>query len=190
MKNLALIFTVLACMSCSSNKEVNEMALEVDLMAVPPTSSANEIVVGPADSSVARKLVKEGFLKFETSDVQETRNRLMNAVGKTSAYVSLDQESRSPERVSYTLEIKIPHLQFDTFLNSATKNVTYFDEKRINVSDITAEYVDTEIRLKAKKEIEARYLQLLARASSVKDVLSIEKEAEESAEGQLKLFKD
>jgi hypothetical protein len=100
------------------------------------------------------------------------------------------------DKVSYTLIVRIPASKFDSFLNSATKDVHYFDHKQIDVKDVTAEYFDVETRLKTKKEIELRYRELLKKASTIKDILSVETELGtirteiESAEGQLKLLAD
>jgi hypothetical protein len=100
------------------------------------------------------------------------------------------------DKVSYTLIVRIPASKFDSFLNSATKDVHYFDHKQIDVKDVTAEYFDDETRLKTKKEIELRYRELLKKASTIKDILSVETELGtirteiESAEGQLKLLAD
>jgi hypothetical protein len=193
MKNLILL-TMLASASCSSEKEDAPAARQIDLMLAPQLEMEVQAVL--EKTTVARKLIREGKIEFETSDVEKTRSRIMDALSANNGYVSSDEESRSPEKTSYALVVRIPYLKFDNFLNSATKGVAYFNEKKICVKDVTAEYTDTEIRLKTKKEIEARYLQLLARASSVKDVLNIEKEAGvvraeiESAEGQLILLKD
>ena len=66
------------------------------------------------------------------------------------------------------------------------------DAKNINTQDVTEEFIDVEARLKTKKELEARYLELLKQAKTVADIVSIEGQianvrAEiESMEGRLK----
>jgi hypothetical protein len=120
----------------------------------------------------------------------------LSAVSANEGYISSDAEDKMEDRRSYTLVVRVPSVHFDTFLVSATKGVLSFDRKKIFVEDVTAEYSDHETRLKTKKEIETRYLQLLNRASTVKDILAIEKEVGavrteiEVAEGQLNLLRD
>jgi hypothetical protein len=50
----------------------------------------------------------------------------------------------------------------------------YTDTKNITADDVTSEFVDVEARLKSKKEVEKRYLELLARAQKVTDVIEVE----------------
>jgi len=186
LKTFLLCFTILILSGCS--KEVEETAYEmnIDLMQVPQPDESNEMVVNHEESkeskerprvTTSRKLIKEGFVEFQTSDIEETKKQVMKAVSHHNAYVSSDSERKIDNNLNYTLVVRVPSAKFDAFFSSATKNVSYFDEKRINVKDVTAEFVDTEIRLKTKKEIESRYLQLLHKATTVKDILNIEKEA-------------
>lgn len=79
---------------------------------------------------------------------------------------------------------------------SIGNGVSYFDEKEIYSEDVTSEYIDTEARIKTKKILETRYLELLKKASKVSEILEIEKELStireeiESKEGQLKYMQN
>ena len=200
MRNLALLILILLLGSCTKHPEQGP-AMEVDLMAVAsepqqkaeaPTPSA----LDKANETIPRKLVKNGEIEFETTDLAQTRETITNLVKVNGGYVLSDSEEEMSERKVNALNVKIPAEKFDAFLAATTKGITHFDRKIIRVQDVTAEYLDHEIRIKTKKEIEARYLQLLTRASTVKDVLEIEKELGnvrteiESAEGQIKLLND
>jgi len=198
MKNLILLIMFSCLLACSGKPGANQVEAKVDLMAAspPPQEQGGLQTADVSKSNVSRKLVKDGIIEFETADIDKTKSQITAAVSANKGYVSSDQENKMENRRSYTMTVRIPADKFDRFLASATKDVLYFDRKQINVKDVTAEYFDSETRLKTKKEIEARYLQLLNRASSVKDILEIEKELGairieiESAEGQLKLLND
>jgi hypothetical protein len=68
--------------------------------------------------------------------------------------------------------------------------------RNVTAEDVTDQFVDTETRLKAKKEVELRYLAILKQANKVADILEVEdklrviQEEIESVEGRLKLLKD
>jgi len=205
LKTLFLCIGILTLSGCSKDVEESAFEMQVDFMQVQPPVETNEIIVNdavPEESKekpqvrTSRKIIKEGFVEFETSDIEETKKQVMAAVSLYDAYVASDAERKMNNNTNYTLVVRVPSAKFDAFLSSATRNVSQFDEKRISVKDVTAEFIDTEIRLKTKKEIELRYLQLLQKASTVKDILNIEKEAGivrteiESSEGQLKLLTD
>jgi len=61
---------------------------------------------------------------------------------------------------------------------------------------VTEEFIDIQARIKTKKELENRYKELLAKANTVEELLSIEKELGtlrteiESIEGRLKYLQD
>lgn len=172
--------------------------MNVDLMALPsPSQKASQGVnVDASKNAPVKKLIKDGFVEFETSDIEKTKAQIMTASAANNAYIASDKQNSSADKISYTLIVRIPASKFDSFLNSATKDVRYFDHKQIDVKDVTAEYFDLETRLKTKKEIELRYRELLKKASTIKDILSIETELGtirteiESGEGQLKLLAD
>lgn len=64
--------------------------------------------------------------------------------------------------------------------------------RSVNVRDVTGEYYDLELRIRNKKELEKRYLDLLSRAGTVTEILEIEATLNnvrteiESMEGSLK----
>lgn len=198
MKISILFLPFFLLISCVAKQDQESLAMNVDLMALPsPSQKASQDINVDASKNVAvKKLIKDGFVEFETSDIEKTKAQIMTASAANNAYIASDKQNSSADKISYTLIVRIPAAKFDSFLNSATKDVRYFDHKQIDVKDVTAEYFDVETRLKTKKEIELRYRELLKKASTIKDILSIETELGnirteiESAEGQLKLLAD
>ena len=146
--------------------------------------------------TVERKLIKEGRVEFETASLSATRKTIFEAVKKYEAYVSSDQEFKSPGRTSNTLIIRVPERHFDNLLSEATQGVDKFESKEINVKDVTEEFLDIQARLKTKKELEQRYLELLKQAKNVTEMLEIEKQIGqlrteiESIEGRLNYLQD
>lgn len=139
-----------------------------------------------------RKLIKEGWITFETDDLAAARGRIEHAISRYKGYLSSDQESDGGNRISTTLVVRVPAAQFDSLLAAVSEGVKRFEDKNIQVKDVTAEFLDIQARLKTKKELEARYLALLQQAKSVSEILEIEKQAGElraeieSIEGRLK----
>lgn len=145
---------------------------------------------------IERKLIKVGRIEFETDDLKLTRKNILQAVEKHKGYVSSDETNRYAGLQRNTLVIRVPSNHFDSFLEDATKGVEKFDSKEIEVKDVTEEYLDIEARLKTKKELEARYLDLLKKAKNVTEILAIEKQIGElrseieSIEGRLKYLQN
>ena len=159
-------------MEIASSSPDENKALE----SVAGIPSAEEVDGAKSGVVAEKKFIKTGRIEFETDDADATRKTIMASVKANRAYVSRDDENRSGDAVSYTIVVHVPAARFDTFLNSATEGITDFREKSISNEDVTAQFVDTESRLKTKKEIENRYRALLSKANTVKDILEIERE--------------
>lgn len=87
--------------------------------------------------------------------------------------------------------IRVSNSDFENLLQEVSSGVKYFDQKEISSEDVTEQFIDIEARLKAKKELENRYLELLKKANKISEILEIEKELVvireeiESKQGQL-----
>jgi len=122
-----------------------------------------------------RKLIKEGQLEFETKDLNKTRKQILEFAQKNGAYVASDNESSNYYRKSNAITLRVPVKNFDILLNNISSGVKKFDKKIITAKDVTRQFLDTEARLKTKKEIEKRYLEILKKANSIEDILKVER---------------
>ncbi|QAR30130.1 DUF4349 domain-containing protein [Ornithobacterium rhinotracheale] len=70
------------------------------------------------------------------------------------------------------------------------------NSKNIETEDATKQYIDISARLKTKKDLENRYLQMLSKAQNVSEMIEIEKELAkirediEAAESQINYLKN
>ncbi len=141
-----------------------------------------------------RKLIKEGILNFETDDLTSTRKRISAAIQKQKGYIASESENKYEESLSRTLVVRIPVRQFDNFIDEVSKGVERFDNKDIQAKDVTEQFVDIQARLKTKKEVEQRYVDLLKKAGKISEILEIEqqigslREEIEATEGRLRLL--
>ena len=71
---------------------------------------------------------------------------------------------------------------FETLLANLADQSIFLNEKTITTEDVTTEFIDVAARLKTKKAVEARYLQLLQQARNVKDVLAVESQLKDIRE--------
>ncbi len=143
-----------------------------------------------------RKIIKEGDLTYQVDSIELTRKKVVESVQKYGGYIVHDNADYYGEEKSYYFEIKVPAGYFDSFIDELTSGVNKFDVKTITATDVTEEFVDLEARLKAKKEVEQRFIQLLAQANSIEEVLNVEQEVGylrteiESIEGRLNYLKN
>lgn len=187
-KNLFILLASLLVLSGCTQPQDDSVSSEA-MMAVPLQK-----MDGPdqAVRTIERKLIKEGNVEFETDDLGTARQKVYKAVEKYKGYIDSDQEFRSVGRVSHTITARVPAGEFDAMMSEATEGVTQFDRKAINIRDVTEEFVDVEARIRTKKELESRLLELLKQAKTVSEILEIETQLGtlradiESIEGRMK----
>jgi hypothetical protein len=145
-------------------------------------------------------IIREGELRFETADRAKTRQEILAFVDTHKGYLSDDSEHRSSHQMDQHVEqlmvIRVPPANFAGLLEDVSRGVQRFDIRNIQAIDVTEQFVDTEARLRARKETENRYRELLKQANTVEDVLKIEQQIDklrteiESTEGHLRLLQD
>jgi len=178
-----LLFLLIAA-GCAQNTDSSKIEMATSEMREQTSEQKTEEIV-------ERKLIKVGRVEFETDNLSSTRKTIFDAVDAYKGYVSSDQEFKTPERISNTVIIRIPSDNFDNLLKDATQGVEKFESKEINVQDVTEEFLDVQARLKTKKELETRYLDILKQAKTVTEILEIEQQIGqlrseiESIEGRL-----
>lgn len=153
--------------------------------------------IDPQSSTViqdtAKKIIKQGDIRFEAKNIAATRKALLNNLSKLGGYADEDNQSLSSDsgRKEYNIKARIPAKNFDAFVEAVSTGASRIDYKHISVSDVTTEYIDTKTRLNNQKILEATYIGLLKKASRMKDILDIEDKITdtrteiESQQGQL-----
>ncbi|AXB55875.1 DUF4349 domain-containing protein [Flavobacterium fluviale] len=145
-----------------------------------------------ADQQIEQKIIKEATLRFETDNLETSFIQIEKAVAASKARIINDSEGKDYATAFRNLIIKVPSQNFDLFVNDVSKGVSYFETKNISAEDVTEQYIDLTSRLKTKKKLEERYLEILKKANKVSDILEIEeqisaiREEIEAKEGQLK----
>ena len=210
---LVSLFIFLLCTQCKQKEEaaseVTTESLDIPMAtsAVDAKDAAGEPPALPnqqnpvpttstTDTNIQRMLTKEGTLNWETYDIDKTHTAILAQAKKYNAYISHDNQYRDDYQITTKVEMRIPSDKFDEFISTIEKEVTKFDQKNIQVLDVTEEYIDVAARLKTKKELEQHYYDLLKQTKNVTEVLQVEQQLTtvrgdiESAEGRLKYLKD
>ena len=198
----AIFMAFASCKNRSSESSmVKDKVMEVSLP--PPVVKADEevlankksgyeppVVEAVADvrsvpaakpAEVEKKIIKEGDIRFESSDVVKTRKQIISSLKLLGGYAENDSETTDGALNSkeYTIVIRIPAKNFDAFLGTVSSTATKIDSRNIRVKDVTSEFIDTKARLDNKLQLEKRYLNLLSRAGKMRDLLDIEEKLTE-----------
>ena len=187
------IITLLSLYSCEQNNNYKELSGNASQKQKVTKKSTNS---DKATVHSDRKLIKTGSIKFESADIKKTKSHITATVNELGGYIAKDRKYDQTDRITYSLEVRVPADSFNVLLDKISKNAKHIDRKEIEVKDVTEEYIDIESRIKTKKEILERYEQLLEQATTVEEILAIEKEIGklreelESIKGRLEYLKD
>lgn len=177
-----LLLFALACSDGSSNRNYTADSSMEDLEISakipvtqqhtpppPPTPEVSEV-------NDEQKIIKTAHLVFETKDLEATHAIILQLASQYNGFVQSDNSGKSYNRIYKNLSVRIPTKNFQQFIDGISEGVAYFDQRTISRQDVSEEFIDLEARLKAKRLLETRYLELLEKATNVKEMLEIERE--------------
>ena len=178
--SMLLFGFVLACSGNSSNdgfvskSQAHESDYGIEEALVMEEVVSNEI--SPAAEVQEQKIIKTARLVYETKDVDATHKNILQLANQYQGFVQSDNSGKSYNRIYRNMVVRVPSEHFLEFIAGISEGVSYFDQNDISRQDVSEEFVDLEARLKAKRELEKRYLELLKQAKNVKEMLEIERE--------------
>lgn len=134
-----------------------------------------------------RKVVYTGWFTVDVYEIREAQKKLVALVDGMGGYMQ--------ETSGNMVVVRVPAEKFDK-IEPELKKLGRVDDAqtRIQSTDITARFVDTELRLKTKKKYLQTLTKMLEQAGTLKDKLEVQKEIArlveeiESLEGQLRLM--
>ena len=128
----------------------------------------------PTLNAVGRDLILTASVTFRSQDPWSTADKARAiAAGLGGDLLALSQGGTGDQR-SALLTIRVPSSRFDEALNQLKKLDGEVLTSNVDAKDVTDQFVDVQARLSAKKAEEAQYLALLARATTVDEILKVQ----------------
>jgi hypothetical protein len=147
-----------------------------------------------SDTSI--KKIQQGEIAFATENIGMSSAWIKKQTENLKGYISNENLQVHPEKTENKLTIRIPAASLQRLIDTITSQAGKLGNKQISVEDVTAEYIDLEVRINNKRALENRYKQLLQKANKVTDMIEIEeqigdlREEIEAAEGRWRLMKN
>jgi hypothetical protein len=193
MKKLSIIAVFIFAFGCGQKLEPdsksNEFAYQGGI-SVDDTKSTK--IFATSAMPISRMLIKTGQLSMQVDDVKKSREKIGEIAQGLKAYISEERLDDFGDRLTVSMMIRVPSPLYDSLVVLMEHVGEKTESKSVNTQDVTEEFIDTEARLKTKKELETRYREILRQAQSVTDILSVESQLNnvrgeiESMEGRLK----
>lgn len=186
MRTLFLYYLLSVAAACGGNGTdyFGDAPLEMniasaDRMSTPAMSNSKMQEAAEEEAPITKKVVKNGGIDFRSDDVDADYKTLVNLLPNFGAYMENENQSNSTDRIYYNLVVRVPAEQFDSLFSTIAALPVQIESKYNNIEDVTERYYDLVSRIKNKKALEERYLELLKKAVSISDIIEIEKNLNE-----------
>lgn len=166
---------------------------------LPPEIKADEEVsrpTPPPTPNAPKKIIHTADIRFKVDDLRKAEMSIKARVQAMEGYISNTNQNRQSGNLENSWTIRIPAEKFEAFLGDVEKESIYTDSKNVSAEDVTAEYVDNDLRIKSKQKVFERYLELLKQAKNVQEIMAVEeqirviREEIEAKEGRQKFLND
>lgn len=170
--------------------EYEEIAMIHDSKTVPNEN------LQTSQTDQNKKVIKSGNIRFETFDAGETKSQILEIINAHNGYISNEYSNSYGNITEYTISLRVPAVEFDQITEKIARLAKKVDSQNISSLDVSEEFIDINSRINTKKALETRYRELLQQATTVEDILKIEKEIGslrseiESIEGRLNYLKN
>lgn len=173
VKSFLMICLLTTLSACSSSKNVPmgetiDQFMEMESSPEEP-SARQRSEEQPADK---RMIAYTASIDLSVKNPEETGKMLLARVNSSNGF--LVKETKN------SVTARIPAEKLNDYLEYA-KTLGRVDDESKTGTDITDQYRDNVIRLNNLKRLRERYLELLAKATDVADILNIEKELERTS---------
>ncbi|MEO1625680.1 MAG: DUF4349 domain-containing protein [Bacteroidota bacterium] len=149
----------------------------------------------PEMPSPERKVIKTSDLRMEVDDIDQISKSIEDSLQVYDAFLASSNFTNRNYMANSDFRIRVPQKNFVALLSTLAGMGKRVDNKTISTDDVTEEYMDLSIRLKTRKAVRDRYVDILRnKAKTVEDVLAAEEkirviqEEIESAEGRIRFL--
>jgi hypothetical protein len=193
MKTILFALTSFVIVACHNGEEILSQA---KIPSVAKMMSPPPVLEMMPERAVDQKFIREATLLFEVGNVALVYDSIKNLLPGLQAYTASERQTSDAFSLEQNMEIRVREENFDRLVARIISYATVVKTKTVDAEDVTASYIDTQARLKTKKELEARYHEILKQARTVKDILAIEeqigsvREEIESMESRMTYLRD
>ena len=185
--------------------EPEEGASERKEAAPMANAKATDGAPNPASPDVSsvpipkkRMIQRDGRFVLESVDPVKTQKAIEKAVKESEGIVLESNRRTNSNEIrgtqSVTMTLRVPAEKFDGSLDGIRKAADRVVSEQIKGKDVTEKYVDIQARLKAKRALEAQFLEIMKQAKSVQDAMNVQRQLAsvrseiERIEGQKRLL--
>jgi hypothetical protein len=151
--------------------------------AEPPPASPTDLDKAPADekrndangaSAFARRIIRNATLDVVSKAPVTVRGIVTDIVVSQGGFVLSSDVSSGDDASSVRIVARVPAEKFDATLDAIRRSGSEVARENTSGQDVTEEYADIEARIRAQKAVEAQYMEIMKRATTIADTLSVQ----------------
>ncbi|HKP70518.1 MAG TPA: DUF4349 domain-containing protein [Pyrinomonadaceae bacterium] len=129
-------------------------------------------------SSSDRKIIRNAELDLEADTPDDAQRKIASIAELRGGFVVESQQSSSDmattTRDIVVMTVRVPSDKFSDTLADIRNVAKRIVTENVKGQDVTEEFIDIEAQLKAKKALEAQFMEIMKRANTVSDALEVQ----------------
>lgn len=125
-----------------------------------------------------RKIIRNAELNLETEAPEEAQRQITAIAENTGGFVVESQQTSSDTTAkkhdTISMSVRVPSAKFSDAMAAIRDTSQRVIFETVKGDDVTEEFIDVEARLKAKKALEQQFVEIMKRAATVDDALSVQ----------------
>jgi hypothetical protein len=173
----ALIIITITIAGCERKMEASEGANTSESSTLATSVSQQAAAASDLYSNGLTKIIKSANYRFEVKDVHKSIDAIEVAIRKYNAFISSSDLRLDNPVLESKMTIRVPNEFFHELLKEIDNEAQFVNFRDIKTEDVSKQFVDLESRLRSKREVEQRYMEILRKkAGTIEDLLKAEKQ--------------
>jgi len=176
MRIVIPILVIAMIFSCSDNNT----SLEVERQEGQTNSVMLSKLSNPTSTDAFvnsnTKLIRTANYYFKVNSIKKSTEAIEQTLLKYPAFISSSNLDFDNNQMQSEFTIRVQNEYFEEVLKEIDKEAIYIHYRNVAATDASKEFVDLESRLKSKREVEKRYMEILrGKAGTIEELLEAEK---------------
>jgi hypothetical protein len=143
------------------------------MMPEPSNGEPRTGQAGPSPSLLDRKIIQTATLTVALDDVSRGFQDVTNIALGADGFVASSSFGNTGERQTASLTVRVPAAAYNETLRQL-RGLGEVRDVNTGANDVTEEYTDLESRLRNLRATEQRYMELLAQANTIDEILTVQ----------------
>lgn len=184
MKPYPVLFIMLFMISLSCAQQKHEEVSLSDETAVenrhtPAATAKTQLASTPRTDlySNGRSVIKTVNYRFRVDNVKQSTSAIEAAIRKYPSYIASSSLNLEDPILENKITIRVQQEYFQDLLREIDQQAVFVHFRNVTTDDVSKDFVDLESRLKTKREVEARYMDILRKnAGTIEELLQAEQQ--------------